>query len=236
MPKVVLKEYKTWRDWLPLRQIQVKPNQRKFTKNIITSYLQSTHPAVTGYGVYVQENPIGYVFLIHAENPAQWIIDRMVIDKDFQRQGYGYDVVDQLIDMIYEFENSETVVARYNTDNDAARQLFVKLKFEEQEQLVRGRNIATLDFEFEESEDDDDDHEDEIDNDDEETEGNYQDHDTNNDIDDDYDEDHDINYEDENEDDYEYGDDDDDDDIYEDDDDDYDIDEDIDNTDDDDDD
>lgn len=219
MPKVVIKENKTWRDWLPLRQIQVQSNQRKFSKNIITSYLQSTHPAVTGYGLYVQENLIGYVFLIHAENPAQWIIDRLIIDKDYQRQGYGYDVVDQLIDMIYEFENSETVVARYNTDNDAARQLFAKLKFEEQEQLVRGRNIATLDFEFEESEDDDED----TDN-DEKAKSNYQDDDTDSDIDDDYDEDHDINYED-------------DDDTYEDDDDDYDdIDDDIDNTDDDDDD
>lgn len=170
MPKVVLKEYKSWRDWLPLREIRVQPNQRKFTTNLITSYLQSTHPAVTGYGLYMQETLIGYVFLIHADNPAQWIIDRLTIDKDYQRQGYGYDVIDQLVDMVYDFENSETVIARYNTDNDAARQLIAKLKFEEQEQLVRGRNIATLEFEFEESEEEDDDEDDDYDEDDYEDE------------------------------------------------------------------
>ena len=153
MTKVVLKETQSWRDWLRLRQIQVQPEQRKFTKHVITSYLQSTHPAVTGYSLYVQENLIGYVFLIHAENPTQWIIDRLTIDKTYQRQGYGYEVVDQLIDMVYDFEDSEMVVARYDQDNEAARQLFAKLKFEEQTQLVRNRNIAILEFEFEEFED-----------------------------------------------------------------------------------
>ncbi len=166
MSKVVLKEYKTWRDWLPARNIRVHPNQRKFTSNIIISYLQSSHPAVTGYGLYVDDNLIGYVFLIHAENPVQWIIDRLIIDKEYQRQGYGYDVVDQLIDMVYDFENSEMVVARYAPDNDAARQLFAKLKFEEQEKMSRGRNIATLEFEFEEVEVDDEDIDDEEDYDD----------------------------------------------------------------------
>ena len=156
MPKVVLKEFKSWREWWASRNIQVHSNQRKYTTNVIMSYLQATHPSVTGYGLYVDETQIGYVFLIHAENPAQWIIDRLTIDKQYQRQGYGEDVVDQLIDMVYDFENSEMVIARYNTDNDVARQLFAKMKFEEQEdRIVRGRNIAVLEFEFEESEEDD---------------------------------------------------------------------------------
>ena len=168
MPKVVLKEVKSWRDWLPLRNLQVKPEQRKYKTNVVISYLQATHPAVTGYGIYVEENLIGYVFLIHAENPVQWIIDRLIIDKQYQRQGYGNDVVDQLIDMVYDFENSEMVIARYDPDNEAARQLFVKWKFEEQDRIVRGRNIATLEFEFEEIEvDEEDDLEDEDDNDEE---------------------------------------------------------------------
>ena len=165
MSKVVLKEYKTWRDWLPARNIQVHPDQRKFTSNIIVSYLQASHPAVTGYGLFVDDNLIGYVFLIHAENPVQWIVDRLTIDKEYQRQGYGYDVVDQLIDMVYDFDNSEMVVARYDPDNDAARQLFAKLKFEEQEKMSRGRNIATLEFEFDEVEVEEDDLDDEVDDD-----------------------------------------------------------------------
>jgi|GEM_PF-1042044 len=156
MPKVVLKEYKSWRDWLPLRNLQVHPDQRKYKTNIVISYLQATHPAVTGYGLYVGEDLIGYVFLIHAENPVQWIIDRLTIDKKYQRKGYGSDVVDQLIDMVYDFENSEMVIARYAPDNEAARKLFAKWKFEEQDRMVRGRQIATLEFEFEESEEDED--------------------------------------------------------------------------------
>lgn len=152
---ITLKELKAMRDWLPLRQVRVKPEQRKFASMLVVSYLQSSHAAVTTFGIYLGETVIGYVMLIHAENPAQWIIERLTIDRDYQRQGYGYHVADQLIDMIHEFENSEMVIARYDTDNDAARQLFVKLKFEQQEQLVRKRNIALLEFEFEEIEEDD---------------------------------------------------------------------------------
>ena len=47
------------------------------------------------------------------------------------------------------------VIARYHPDNDDARSLFQRLKFEEREKMFRGRNIALLEFEFEELADDD---------------------------------------------------------------------------------
>ena len=90
--------------------------------------------------------------LIHAENPTQWIIERLTIDREHQRQGYGYAVVDQLIDMIYGFENSEMVIARYKPENEAAQALFEKLNFVQREEMFRGRHIALLEFEFEEVE------------------------------------------------------------------------------------
>lgn len=156
MATVELKELKTLQDWLELRHIRVKPEQRKYTSNLVISYLQARHPAVTGYRIHVGDNLIGYVLLIHADNPAQWIIERLTIDRDYQRQGYGYATTDQLIDMIYDFDNSEMVVVRYDPDNEAARELAKKLKFEEQEKLFRKRNIALLEFEFEEIEGEED--------------------------------------------------------------------------------
>lgn len=154
MKQVTLTELKSMRDWLPLRTVRVNANQRKFASNLVVSYLQSSHPAVTTYSIHDADKLIGYVMLIQADNPAQWIIERLTIAKDYQRQGYGYAVSDQLIDMVYEFENSEMVIARYDTDNEAARELFAKLKFKEQDKLVRNRNIALLEFEFEESDED----------------------------------------------------------------------------------
>lgn len=153
MATVTLKEFKAMKDWLDLRAVRVKPEQRKFTTNPVLTYLQSRHHAVTTFGVYVKEELVGYVLLIHADNPAQWIVERLTIDRDHQRKGYGSAVLDQMIDTIYDFENSEMVVVRYDPDNEAARQLVKKLKFEEQETKVRGRNVALLEFEFEETED-----------------------------------------------------------------------------------
>lgn len=152
---ITLTEIKDLGDWLALRHVRVKPRQRRFVTNLVISWLQSRHPAVTSYGIDWQGNRIGYVMLIHAENPTQWIIERLTIDGGYQRQGLGGAVADKLIDMIYEFENSEMVIARYHPDNDEARRLFQRLKFEEREEMFRGRNIALLEFEFEELADDD---------------------------------------------------------------------------------
>ena len=152
MLEIELREITSMREFMALSAVRVEPEQRRFTRNLIITYLQTRHPAVSTYRIQAVGQIIGFVMLIHAENPTQWIIERLTIDRDHQRQGYGYAVVDQLIDMIHDFENSEMVIARYKPVNEAARQLFVKLGFEEREELFRGRHVATLEFEFEEVE------------------------------------------------------------------------------------
>lgn len=166
MPAIELVELSSMRDFLALSAVRVQPSQRRFTKNLIITYLQSRHPAVTSYGVHVAGELVGFVMLIHAENPTQWIIERLTIDRESQGEGVGYAVADQLIDMVHGFENSEMVIARYHPDNDAARALFAKLNFVERDEMFRGRHIALLEFEFEEADEaepaDEDDWDDDI--------------------------------------------------------------------------
>lgn len=158
-----LTEIKSLSDFLNLRHIRVEREQRRFSRNLIVTFLQTRHPAVTTYRIDAEGSAIGYVMLIHANNPTQWIIERLTIDRGYQRKGYGYAVVDHLIDMVHDFENSEMVIARYAPDNDTARRLFARMKFEEQEKMFRGRHIAVLEFEFEEDLDDESDESDEDD-------------------------------------------------------------------------
>lgn len=156
MPEFELTEVKSLGEIFALGRIRVKREQRRFTKNLLITYLQTRHPAVTTYRIDVKEAPIGYVMLVHADNPTQWIIERLTIDEAYQGQGYGYAVADRLIDMIHDFDNSEMAIVRYKPDNDAARRLFERLGFVEQDKVFRGRQIATLEFEFEEEEADED--------------------------------------------------------------------------------
>ena len=154
MANFKLTEIKSLSEFLNLRHIRVEREQRRFSKNLFITFLQTRHPAVTSYRIDAAGEAIGYVMLIHAENPTQWIIERLTIDRDHQRRGYGYAVVDYLIDMVHDFENSEMVIARYEPDNEPARRLFERLNFEQQEKMFRGRHIAILEFEFEDDEDD----------------------------------------------------------------------------------
>lgn len=146
------------REFWALNVVRVKPRQRRFTKNVVLSWMQSRHPAVSFYRVDWQGTLVGYVMLIHAQEPTQWIIERLTIDQEYQRQGLGYAVADQLIDMIHGFENSEMVIARYEPENIAARKLFDKLEFKVQDELFRDRHVAVLKFEFEDVAEDDSDY------------------------------------------------------------------------------
>lgn len=161
MANFKLTEIKSLSEFLNLRHIRVEREQRRFSKNLLITFLQTRHPAVTSYRIDAEGEAIGYVMLIHAENPTQWIIERLTIDRDHQRRGYGYAVVDYLIDMVHDFENSEMVIARYEPDNEPARRLFERLNFEQQEKMFRGRHIAILEFEFEDDEHDANEDEDE---------------------------------------------------------------------------
>ncbi len=153
MANFKLTEIKSLSEFLNLRHIRVEREQRRFSKNLLLTFLQTRHPAVTSYRIDAEGEAIGYVMLIHAENPTQWIIERLTIDRDHQRRGYGYGVVDYLIDMVHDFENSEMVIARYEPDNEPAHRLFERLNFVQQEKMFRGRHIAILEFEFEDDED-----------------------------------------------------------------------------------
>ena len=188
MANFTLTEIKSLSEFLDLRHIRVEREQRRYSKNLIMTFLQTRHPAVTSYRIDADGEAIGYVMLIHAENPTQWIIERLTIDRDYQRKGYGNAVVDHLIDMVHDFDNSEMVIARFAPDNDTARRLFERLNFEQQEKMFRGRHIAILEFEFEDNEDDAED--------DEDDDAEYDEDDAEYDEDDDaeYDEDDDAEY------------------------------------------
>ncbi len=153
MSDIELTEITGLREFMGLTAVRVKPEQRRFTRNAFITYLQTRHPAVTTYAIHRKGQPVGFVMLIHAENPTQWIIDRLTIDRGHQGQGVGHAVADQLIDMVHDFENSEMVIARYRPENDAARSLFNKLGFKEREEMFRGRHVSLLEFEFEDEED-----------------------------------------------------------------------------------
>ncbi len=152
MADIKLNELSAMRDFFALSAVRVLPEQRRYAKNVLMTFLQSRHPAVTTYGIESSGELIGYVMLIHAETPTQWIIERLTIDRERQRQGFGFAVADMLVDMIHDFENSEMVIARYDPKNEVARNLFAKLNFVQREEMFRGRHIAILEFEFEEDE------------------------------------------------------------------------------------
>ena len=92
-------------DFLELRHIRVTREQRRFAKNLLLTFMQTRHPAVTTYRIDMGDEAIGYFMLIHAENPVQWIIERLTIDQDHQRKGHGHAIV--LLEFEFEEDDDE---------------------------------------------------------------------------------------------------------------------------------
>ena len=56
MEDIKLSELTSLRDFMALTAVRVKPEQRRFTRNAIITYLQTRHPAVTTYAIHQQGN------------------------------------------------------------------------------------------------------------------------------------------------------------------------------------
>jgi len=85
MPTFKLIEIRSLSEFLNLRHIRVEREQRRFSKNLIVTFLQTRHPSVTPYRVDAEAEAIAYVMLISAENPTTWTIARLTIARIDQR-------------------------------------------------------------------------------------------------------------------------------------------------------
>ena len=129
-------------------KLTVEENQKNFVANNDISIIEA-YTAITAngyafpFGIYENETPVGFLMIgfdiddywddapsIAKGNYNLW---RLMIDKAYQRRGYGKEAVQLALDFIKSFPcgRAEYCWLSYEPENEAARQLYRLFGFSE---------------------------------------------------------------------------------------------------------
>ena len=142
-------------------KLTVEENQKNFVANNDISIIEA-YTAITAngyafpFGIYENETPVGFLMIgfdiddywddapsIAKGNYNLW---RLMIDKAYQRRGYGKEAVQLALDFIKSFPcgRAEYCWLSYEPENEAARQLYRSFGFSETGEVDGEELIAVL--------------------------------------------------------------------------------------------
>lgn len=103
------------------------------------------------FAVYQDNTMVGFIMFsyIKAKDGAgkgKYYIWRLMIDKRYQKKGYGRQVMERVLEMIRAFPcgDAEEVTLSYEPDNHVARRLYASLGFRERDEMDEDEQVAYL--------------------------------------------------------------------------------------------
>ena len=112
-------------------------NQAKFiapnVRSIADAYLYRKAGDVFPYAVQDGDKVVGFILLDEDEEEKELMIWRMMVDKDYQGQGYGRAIVEKVMAMFESDDRFDVLIADYVKGNDVMGGLLRSLGFEKQE-------------------------------------------------------------------------------------------------------
>ncbi|MCR1842606.1 GNAT family N-acetyltransferase [Murimonas intestini] len=115
--------------------LKLAVGQEKYVSNPIRSLAQAYvyYSQCTPFGIYVEDKMVGYVMVIYDYDEEVYNIWHMMIDKEFQGNGYGKGALKEVLRYISSkpFGQSQTVFITCNPENTIAYGLYRQLGFME---------------------------------------------------------------------------------------------------------
>lgn len=127
---IFLKEI-TKDNWEECALLKVAKEEERFVAPNVYSILQSKYePDKVPLAVYNDETMVG--FLMYGRDPEDgryWIL-RLMIDKNYQSQGFGKSALLEVIKLVKSFPDcSEDLTISYKPDNEVADRLYTSIGF-----------------------------------------------------------------------------------------------------------
>lgn len=115
--------------------LKLAAGQEKYVSNPIRSLAQAYvyYSQCVPFGIYAADKMVGYVMVIYDYDEEAYNIWHMMIDSDFQGNGYGKGALRKILEYIASapFGSSKTVLLTCNPENEAAYKLYQKIGFTE---------------------------------------------------------------------------------------------------------
>ncbi|WP_028562695.1 GNAT family N-acetyltransferase [Paenibacillus pinihumi] len=135
-------------NWETCIQLQVEPGQEAYIASNLYSIAQAQF--LDGFvtkGIYKEDQMIGFaMYGLDADDGNYWVY-RFMIDRRFQKQGFGQLAMQQVIeDIRSKADRTDVILLGYDPGNRQARALYAKAGFIEEEIAPWGEQVARYRF------------------------------------------------------------------------------------------
>ena len=119
-------------NWEQAAHLQVEPEQTDFlTPNVFSIAESKFYPELNPCAIYAGDTMVGFAMYARDRDDDQYWVYRFMIDRRYQRRGFGRRAMLQLIDLIRALPDVPEINIAYDDDNEAARRLYRSVGFVE---------------------------------------------------------------------------------------------------------
>ena len=139
--------------------LEVSEEQRRFVASNLSSMASCYVLAINGghplpFAIYADEQPVGFVMLTYGitgyELPSiaddSYCILRLMIDKQYQKQGYGREAMKKILEFIRTFPAGPARYCwiPYGSDNSTAKRFYESFGFRDNGEICDDEPITVL--------------------------------------------------------------------------------------------
>lgn len=135
------------RNWEEAANLQILPEQAAFlTPNVFSIAESKFYPELNPCAIFAGQTMIGFLMYGRDSEDNQYWVYRFMIDRRYQRRGFGRRAMLHLIELIHALPNAPEINIAYDLDNDVARQLYRSVGFIEGGIASWGEQTARYSF------------------------------------------------------------------------------------------
>lgn len=132
-------------NYLSVLDLNVAEEQRRFVASNMYSLAQAfVQPECVPLALYAENKPVGFVMYALDEDDHEYWIYRLMIDKRYQRLGYGREAMRMLIERIQADEEHRVIYISFEPENIAAKTLYESLGFVPDGRIEYGEVVYKL--------------------------------------------------------------------------------------------
>ena len=129
----------------PILRLQVAEDQRSFVAPNAKSIAEAHFSKEAWFrGIYLGDQPVGFVMLYADTEKPEYFLWRLMIDKDHQGNGFGYQAMQQVIEHVKTLPNADELLTSYVPGDGNPSPFYQKLGFEETGEVIDGENVLKL--------------------------------------------------------------------------------------------
>lgn len=122
-------------NWRKAYKLQVTEEQKQFVGpnpySIIESLFEADH--LFSAAAYDDDQMVGFAMYGFEDTPSprRYWINRLMVDSNHQKKGYGRAIIQQLIDNLKQQPGCDAIYISFVPENTVARNLYISMGFED---------------------------------------------------------------------------------------------------------